>query len=352
MITSKHAFVFTLALITACASDSATAPDDPSLPNPDDPSPIDPLPVDTDATGTYALKSTYDLATNAPGRAGEVARAIIAATDDPDDPTSWLLDQAIAQIPNDRIRNFLAGVKPFVAQFLNDRLLDIAPDFVSTMVTIGNDFGQVSKSFGLDDTLVISKSADGLTAVHTVTGARFKIDNVESSYPFRDYAISDVTINGVGVAVETSGKVTLASHKVPLAYGAVLRVALDGAIVPSIDPSATGLGQLFEHQVNCSRFGEAIDDYVREELGFSLGTAAFSAACRAGMNAAATAIYSKIADLDGTALEFEIAGTARGLDKNGDHALDTIQSGAWTGTVSYGTTPAPLAGATFSGTRK
>src|SRR3954462_3854362 len=50
-----------------------------------------------DPSGTYALHSTFDLAKNMPGTAGTVVNTIIAATDDPDDPTHWIVDQVLDQ---------------------------------------------------------------------------------------------------------------------------------------------------------------------------------------------------------------------------------------------------------------
>src|SRR5262245_61084761 len=46
-----------------------------------------------DAAGAYSLRSNFDLAANAPGKAGQVINLVIDMTDDPDDPTGWILDQ-------------------------------------------------------------------------------------------------------------------------------------------------------------------------------------------------------------------------------------------------------------------
>lgn len=60
---------------------------------------------------------------------------------------------------------------------------------------------------------------------------------------------------------------------------------------------------------------------------------------------------SKIDAIDGTALQFGLSGSAKGLDKNNDRDIDTILTGAWGGTLSYGSTPTPLAPAAFFGER-
>ena len=44
-------------------------------------------------------------------------------------------------------------------------------------------------------------------------------------------------------------------------------------------------------------------------------------------------------------------GTAKVLDSNADKKVDTSQTGKWAGMLSYSGTPAPLAAATFIGSR-
>ena len=56
-------------------------------------------------------------------------------------------------------------------------------------------------------------------------------------------------------------------------------------------------------------------------------------------------------NIDAAALEFGLTGTARGVDKNRDGKMDDILTGAWTGSVSYAGTPAPLSTAKFFGAR-
>lgn len=346
---TKILFAVSLAS-TAAIGCAADAPAEPTNPDPTNP-PVDPpLPQNIDAAGKYKVSSTLDLATNIPGKAGEITNMIIAATDGGDDPAAWILDQIINNTSG-TFKSILQGAKPFVAGYINDKLLEAAPDFVTTMVTVGNDFGQISKNFGLNETLEVSRSADSWIAKHTVVGARFKIDNVETDYPFADFNTPNIEVAGVGMTLESSGKMTLASHKVPLAYGKVLRIALDGAIIPSLDPTAANLGQLMQHQVDCNVIGTAVNNAVVDTFGFGPGGGVFASACNLGLTKAADLVYSKMNEIDGSALELDLTGTAKALDKNQDNKIDTIQTGAWTGTCAYAGTPAPLAAATFFGAR-
>ena len=306
-----------------------------------------------DLSGTYKLHSTYDLATNAPGTVGDVVNAFIAATDDQEDPTKWVVDQALAAMPNGTLKTFLQNAEPFVIGYLNDRVTALAPNLIGTMKQIGSDFGQIAKHFGLNETLVVSKGGSDYISTHTVLGAHFKFDMVETDLDFAAYNISNVIVNNVGVSLDTTGKLSIAEHKVPLPYGKVLKLGLDGAIIPMIDPSAHNLNELLAHEVDCHAVGQAISDAISSFLGFSVGGAStFAAACSAGLNAGATYIYDKIAAIDGSVLEFDEAGTARALDKTGDKLIDNLNTGAWAGQCSYAGSAAPLSTATFYGERQ
>jgi hypothetical protein len=346
------AFVFTFAAVASgCAAD-VQGPDSPDNPdNPDDPD--DPLPPDVDASGRYQLQSQIDLAANAPGKVGEIVREFVLATDEQGvDPTKWILEKVVQNISSGTIRNAINAAIPFVSGYLNDRLLEIAPNFVDTIITVGNDFGEVSKNFGLSEQLELTKSGSGYTAKHTVLGARFKVNNVESEYPFADFNTPNVIVENVAVTLDPpTGKLTLADHKVGLAYGKVLRIALDGAIIPSLDPTASNLGELLANLVNCQVVGEQIDAAVRDLIVFSPGVGVFKAACDVGLQKAADLIYGKMTEIDGNALELGITGVAKALDRTGDKQIDTIQTGKWDGTMSYAGSPATLTGATFFGAR-
>jgi hypothetical protein len=305
-----------------------------------------------DATGKYAMHSTFDLATNMPGTAGTAINTIIAATDASDDPTRWVVDQIITQLPDGTVKSALNLAKSFVVGYLNERLLDVAPDFLSTMVQVGHDFGDIARHFGLHGTLELSHAGTDYLAVHTITGAHFKLGNQESDFTLATYHVPDVVVNNVAVTMDATGQLTIATHNLPLAYGRLLRLGLDAAIIPLIDASAQNLGQLLAQQIDCQGVGSAIANAIADFTGFPIGSAStFAAACTAGLTAGANFVYAKIEAIDGTALQFGLHGSARGFDKNNDRTIDTILTGTWAGTLSYGTIATPLAPATFFGER-
>lgn len=299
-----------------------------------------------DAVGTYRLQSKFDLAASAPGTVGDVVNTIIDITDDPEDPTLWIIDQALSVMPSGIIKSALESAKPYVAGYLNDRILDLAPDFVATAVELGDGLGQLAKNFGLNETLVVAGAPGAYAARLTLVGAHFKVDGVESDHAFADHGVAEVVIDPVGFTLEDRTKVAIGEHQFPISYGEVLRMGVDAVIVPMLEPGTNSLNELLAAKVNCALIGAAIDAVV-----FVGSAATYAGYCSDGLDAAADYIYSKIATIDGTALQFGMSGTAKALETTGDGHIDTIHTGAWTGTVSYGSTPAPLAAATFFGTR-
>jgi hypothetical protein len=313
----------------------------------DDQPPAKPL----DATGTYTLHSTFDLATNMPGTAGTVVNTIIAATDDVDDPSRWIIDQILAKLPSGTAKSLLQGAEAIGVGALNDELKQLAPDFVSTMLQVGQDFGDLAKNVGLDETLTLTPSqatGGSYIATHTVTGLHFQLGNQTGDLLFANYQLPDVVVGTVAVTMDATGQLAIAAHDVPLSYGAVLKLGLNAAIIPMIDPSAHDLNTLLAHQIDCKAIGQAIANFIH----FSSAAGTLASACSDGIGIGANLIYSKIAAIDSTALKFSINGSARAVDRNNDRQIDQIQTGTWAGTLAYGATPAPLIPAVFYGERQ
>jgi hypothetical protein len=311
----------------------------------------DDAPRALDASGRYQVTSTFDIAANMPGKVGEVSNAFINMTDGATDPADWILEQAINNINNSFIKGALNTARPFIAGYLNQRLLQIAPDFVTTIVQVGNDFGQATRNFGLIEQLDVTGSGSTFTAGVSAMGVKFKIDNMEQDVLFADHAIAPVAAAGVGLTLDATGKLDIAEHKLPLSFGKILRLSLDEVIIPAVSPTATNLQTLLPTLVNCQSVGVAISDAIYDFSGLSISSSVGQGACTVGLGIAATKIYEKLDAIDASALEFALTGTSRAVDTNADYKVDRIQTGAWTGTLSYAGTPAPLAAATFMGSR-
>ena len=323
-----------------CGSSDVDSPDPDDPNNPDNPE----QPVPLTPEGRFNVQSEFDLATNVPGTPGRVVNYFIAATDDPDDPTKFLVDELIKALPDGSVKNFAKNSAPFVTGYLNDRLLEVAPNLLDRVIDLGNAFGDVTKHFGTLEVLEINAQGQ---AVKTITGVHFEIDQVPMDFLLKDYGIADIKVEGVQVMLEQSGKLTIMDHKVGISYGAFLKLALDKAIIPMIDPSAQNVGDVLKKAVNCQKVGQ----YVYEALDFG-SASTYQSACLAGLSAASGALYNQLAQMDGVALELGITGVARAVDKNRDGKMDEMQTGTWTGNLGYGGSPATLPeGAKFFGTK-
>lgn len=300
-----------------------------------------------DATGTYRLHSTFDVATNMPGSSGAFVNGLIAATDDPDDPMSWLLDQMLAQMPDGTVKDILVAAKPFVAGYLNDRLTALAPELVGTVVDVGHRMRDLTKELGVSETLDVTTVDQVYAARITADGLRFKVDSNLVDVAFADHGIDDVVADGVLVTFEkTDGRFAIGEHTLPLPYAQIVRLGLDTAIIPAIDPAAHDLSDLLEDVIDCGAVGAGVSDAL------GIGNAAFwTSACHAGLDGAAGLAYDQIAGT-GSTLDMHLAGTAHASDADHDHKLDTLASGTWTGSMTYSGTDATLAQpATFVGER-
>jgi hypothetical protein len=335
----NHTMMFLFLLGATAAGCAADAPGDEDV----DPVPPDQQPVPLTPQGRFRVMSEFDLATNAPGTVGDVVNYFIAATDEPDDPTKFIVEKIAEALPAGTVKNIVQGSIPFVAGYLNERLLEVAPDFVTKIVDVGDAFGQIAKQFGTIETYDIA--ANGV-AVKNVTGLRFKVDNVDLEYEFADYGMQPVKVEGLQVRLEPTGKLTFASHKVPMKYGAALKLALDQAVIPMIDPSKANLGEFLKGIVNC----QAVGQHVYNALGIG-SPSTFESACNGGLVAGAQGLYSALDRIDGAALEFGLTGTSRAVDRNRDGKMDDIQTGVWTGELKYAGSPAPLTTAKFYGTK-
>src|SRR5512136_2289636 len=116
----------------------------------------------------------------------------------------------------------------------------------------------MAQHFGVNETYDITKSGMDYMSTDTATGIHFKIDTIETDLAFADYQMQNVVVPQVGVQLDGTGKLTIASHKMPLSYGKILHMGLDNVVIPAIDPTAANLGQLLANLVDCNAVGQGI----------------------------------------------------------------------------------------------
>jgi hypothetical protein len=348
---SKLSFVVLVAsaaMAGGCAADrmggdpGPGGDDDPT----DDPTPPPP-PREIDATGSYRIHSRFDIAANMPGAAGTVVNELIEATDDPTDPMSWVLGKLIAAMPDGFLKDALTAVEPFVAGELNDELIELAPGLVNTLLDVGQGVEDVAKNFGLSEQLDVTTGVDGeYSGKMTVDGVELTIANTQHAFAFTAYGMENVVVPGVPVTYDATQSFGIGQHLIPLSYGKILRIAVDEAIVPLIDPSAQDLGDLLNNMVDCAAVGQQ----VASAVGFG-SASTWQGFCITGLDLAADQIYDQIVGIDSSLLDFDLSGRARGADTNADYFVDKLEGGTWAGTLTYSGTAAPLGTSTFTGFR-
>ncbi|CAN5914150.1 hypothetical protein BH11MYX2_BH11MYX2_20190 [soil metagenome] len=351
----KNIASFSFALVAAfssltigCANDSTRDDDG----NGDDGSgsdttPPPPAPKKLDATGTYRVNDTFDLAANMP--ADSFLNTLIAATDGANDPAEWIVDQMIGQLDPGTIHDFLVAARPAFVPALNDEIVSLAPDLVNRIKAVGQATANVYKKFGINERLTVGTGAglDGtVTGTTVVDGVRFDVAGTATDFTFASMNIDDQTIAGLPVNLDNTAKLNIAVHTVNVPYGKVIRVALDNVVVPQIDPTAHSLTELLAHAVDCNGVGASVAD------GVGIGSASFWAGvCVAGMGVAADKVYDQLVAED-TIIALEISGQARAIDANADSFVDRLDFGVWNGSMTLNAAVSTVAQpATFVGTK-
>jgi len=306
------AFAFTLA---ACGA-SGTAPEvapDASPPPPPPPPPM--IPAQT--TGRFAV--TSELALAVPAEVAPVLATLTEATDGPDDPTRYLIDHMIATLPDGAVKSIALGAAPYLAAYVQARIGEVAPRLAPGLAALANGLTRVATHVGTTETLRVDGAGN---ALRTITGVRFMVGDTPIVARFADHGLPDIPVT-TKVTLDAAGHVTLAAHSHPLPYGALLRLGLDRAVVPSVEPTAHDLAGALAALVDCDALGAMVGD----RLGAGLATL-YVTACATAMTTLASELDARLAEVADITLT--VAGAADTLDLDHDGSVDELRNGGWT----------------------
>jgi len=327
----RSVLLIVLALLASCspASPVSPAPDAAPLPT-----------VPASPAGRFTVASTFDI--DVPPPADPLLATLTATTDGPDDPTRYLLDRMIATLPDGTVKTIAIHAAPYVAGYLNERLADIAPRFVAGIHAIAQGLSRIATHAVTIETLQIDDSG---AAIRTITGARFEIGTTATTIRFADSGLADIVV-GTHVFLDLTGHITIGDHAHNLPYGALLRLGLDRAVIPGVEPAARDLATALGALVDCDALGALVAGHI------GLGSAAlYRTACQAGMAAIASEIYARIAAIDDTPLAIEVTGSADGVDLDGDGTMDELRAGRWSGSLGSAASRVPIDAARFIGAK-
>ena len=344
-------FLISLACLASCAS--ATSPRTDASPPP----PIDP-------TGTYALRSEVHLASPLSGPAAALIADVRAATDDPDDPSRFLVDHLISQLPDGRTKTIASELAPFLAAYLDARLAETSPRLLPGMHAVSDALASFSQQLDPIEQLQIAPQSPGRdeelqAAPELPPGRGEELWSAPSGVEHAaTIAITGLRIGKLDVPLAaggipepavaarvtyTTGMLMIGDHRLSLPYSRLVRLALDRGIIPAVDPHATDLPTLLIDLVDCDQVGAAIAE------GVGVGPASmYSDACVVALRAVAAEWYEHLDALDGMTIDLAIRGDARALDLDRDGRLDAIANGIWTGVLG----DVSVAGSTFEGARE
>jgi hypothetical protein len=309
-------------------------------PNDRDDAGVDAAPssIPTLLQGDYTVTTAFDLAT-LPPPAAALLGTLTDATDTPDDPARYLVDRMVAMMPDGAAKAYAAGLAAYVAPYIQLKIDSVAPKFSPGLRTIAQELDQLGRQFATMEELHINY--DGSTT-RTIIGLDMTSARVDFSPSNRIEATATTR-----ATVDLDGIVKLDQHQLALPYGEILTLALDRAIIPSVDMNATDLSDVLTDLVDCDQLGAIFADKA------GVGSPQlYSTACQVAMLGLASEVYARLAAIDDQPFTIDVAGAALGVDWNGDASMDELRSGTWTGNAWYGGASGPVGHSVFAGKRK
>jgi hypothetical protein len=316
-----------------------------------------PVPGPLDVIGTYNVESEFNLINGVPGTAGDIVRTIVDLTDSPNDPATWILDQA--EKGGTSFKNALDTVRPALDAFLNTLLTEASQkividgvqlDIVGAFKKFGNAVGDVGSKFGLKSQLQIYAGPNNtLLAKHTFTGVFFKINSKRYDKTFGELNMDNIVVDKIPVTLPSENQLVLGDEQIGLSYGKLIVLALDNLVIPLIDAQAGSMRDLLEDLIPCDDFG----DSLAQQTGLLNGSF-WASLCKTGVSVGAQYAENKLTEALGQSGSFmTVHGTVRPVDTNNDRKVDSLVGGLWEGQMTMAGLNAALAKPmqTFAGTR-
>ena len=301
-------FATALTLCVGFAACSSTMPGDDRGPDGTPNSP-DQQAESLSLAGSYTVKSKFQVTPEKLGTSGDFA---IDLQDLADDPVEVLAEMIADEVGLD----FLAGS---IEGWLKD-----AMDGRETKLTDAiSDFLTASLNFDLVSELVVDGSGSSVTMTHAPTGMEVTIDGKAYEYAFEDLKADSLEQYSIAVSGSKGNNLTFKAHDVEVPYGKMLETVLDQVVVPAIDSGASDLGDALQGIIDCNAVGQSIYD----DLQFG-SASVYASGCRAGADALAREMLSKIGDNQSLTFAVTIDGKATASDSNNDGKADSI-SGRW-----------------------
>jgi hypothetical protein len=296
--------------------------------------------VPATAEGSYQVTTTYDLASIPPAASTAIAQLVLDPGD-PDAPARFLVDQMLAALPASEVNSIASDAEPVLVALVEAGLDVFAPRFVAGFAQLATGLGALAYRFTIVERWDIGLGYQG---ERTLLGLELDGGSGASEVSFASLGVAE-SIAPMAVALAADGTLSIAPQTQPLAYGAMLAAGFDLAVVPSVVAGTYDLGDALVELVDCEGLAQTIASAVTGPASW------YSDACRVALSTVATSFYDELCAIDDLPLTIVASGSALGVATSGDHTLDLIENGLWTGVIAQDAQSEPLGAATFSGSR-
>lgn len=303
--------------------------------------------------GRYNVESQFSLA-GIPSDEIPGLNLFLDITNSPNDPATWILDQAVAAIDVPFIADIVNTARTLFGldALLNDYLLSNAPDFVNGIIALGDDIDELVRTMGLRSTLDITGDNidDALNASHEVTGAIFWVNGVRREFTRSQLQFPAMMAPEIGLVVETRSELTIQEHAFHLLYGELLVHAINNFIVEFHTPPANSLTELVAGWVDCEAIGVFLADQIAACDGVPICATVIEGGCVLGIDLGLQQILDEFREVEADLL---MHGDATLLDTNRDYTVEKLNDGEWEGSLGFstGVVALPRPDQKFVGTR-
>ena len=119
--------------------------------------------VPRSVAGAFSVTSEVDMPM--PAEAASALAPLVAATDGPDDPSRYLLDRLVDQLPAGTIQTVARDAVPLLASYLNTRLADVAPHLTSGLHALALGLERIARHVGTLETWQVDRICHGQEVV-------------------------------------------------------------------------------------------------------------------------------------------------------------------------------------------
>ena len=178
-----------------------------------------------------------------------------------------------------------------------------------------------------------------MTVDHTLDSIIWLHGSWAKTYNLQQLGIVPPKATGVEVTPLNGSGVSIEQHTLDLPMGQLLKLGINGMLIPKLQPGATNFQQFLAANVNCQMVGNSIAQLAGLGSGSTWATY-----CDLAVAAAAKVVDDKLDDIDSAGAKLDISGQGTLVDTNSDGTYEAIQNGLWSGSFTINSATAVISG--------